>query len=77
MGKLLLQRVLHWTSILTSHLVGKVKLVGSSVSCEGTFQHGDHRQNPHVQSFLMATDQVTVRCLALGYVVAIASCANS
>lgn len=57
-----LQRFVHWSSILTSRLVGKVKLVGSSISCEGTFLHGDptaiYRQNPHVQSYMMATDQV-------------------
>lgn len=57
-----LQRFVHWSSILTSRLVGKVKLVGSTISCEGTFLHGDptavYRQNPHVQSYVMATDQV-------------------
>ena len=57
-----LQAYVHWTSILTSRLIGKVKLVGSTISCEGTFLNGDltaaHRQNPHVQSYVMATDQV-------------------
>lgn len=47
---------------MTSRLVGKVKLVGSSISCEGTFLNGDptaiYRQNPHVQSYMVATDQV-------------------
>ena len=56
------QAFLHWTGILTSRLVGKVKLVGSTISCEGTFKNGDltaeRRENPHVQSYVMATDQV-------------------
>ena len=62
-----LQSFVHWTNILTSRLVGKVKLVGSTISCEGTFLHGDsttdRRQYPHVQSYLMATDQVLVSSL--------------
>ncbi|KAA6422349.1 MAG: hypothetical protein FRX49_07819, partial [Trebouxia sp. A1-2] len=57
----------HWTSILTSRLIGKVKLVGSSISCEGTFLSGDltaaRRQNPHVQSYVMATDQEGLKVL--------------
>ena len=57
-----LQGFVHWTSLLTSRLIGKVKLVGSTISCEGTFLNGDltaaRRQNPHVQSYVMATDQV-------------------
>lgn len=57
-----LQKFVHWSSILTSRLAGKVKLVGSTISCEGTFLHGNvtavRRQNPHVQSYVMATDQV-------------------
>ena len=59
-----LQAFLHWTGILTSRLVGKVKLVGSTISCEGTFKNGDlsaeRRENPHVQSYVMATDQVQI-----------------
>ena len=58
-----LQAFVHWTSILTSRLIGKVKLVGSTISCEGTFLNGDltaaRRQNPHVQSYVMATDEVS------------------
>lgn len=58
----LLQKFVHWSSILTSRLTDKVKLVGSTISCEGTFLHGnltaERRQNPHVQSYMMATDQV-------------------
>ncbi|KAL3163355.1 hypothetical protein ABBQ32_009744 [Trebouxia sp. C0010 RCD-2024] len=57
----------HWSSILTSRLVGNVKLVGSSISCESTFLHGDltasRRQNPHVQSYMMATDQEGLKIL--------------
>ena len=58
---MLLQAFVHWSSILASRLTSKVKLVGSTISCEGTFQNGDltaaRRQNPHVQSYIMATDQ--------------------
>lgn len=64
-----MQAFVHWTSVLTSRLVGKVKLVGSTISCEGTFLNGDltsaRRQNPHVQSYVMATDQVHIAVAVL------------
>ena len=64
-----LQSFVHWTGILTSRLVGKVKLVGSTISCEGTFLHGNisapYRQHPHVQSYAMATDQVQSKCVTM------------
>lgn len=43
----------------------QVKLVGSTISCEPFFESADKskdlRQNPHVQSYVIATDKV---CLA-------------
>ena len=40
----------------------QVKLVGSTISCEAYHESGDiHkplRQNPHVQSYIVSTDQV-------------------
>ena len=52
----------HWSRILSERLRGEVKLVGSTISCEGAFKGGvltgEKRQNPHVQSYIVATDQV-------------------
>ena len=57
-----LQAGLHWSKLLTSRLGPRVKLVGSTISCEPAWQGGNTtgapRQNPHVQSYVMATDQV-------------------
>jgi hypothetical protein len=43
-----------------SSLVGDVKAVGPAISCEGSPYKGDPssewRRNPHVQSYLVATD---------------------
>ena len=43
-------------------LRGQVKLVGSTISCEPFFESADKskdlRQNPHVQSYVVATDKV-------------------
>ena len=40
----------------------QVKLVGSTISCEGAHEfggvNGRGRHNPHVQSYVLATDQV-------------------
>lgn len=40
----------------------QVKLVGSTISCEGVHEFGGlsgrGRHNPHVQSYIVATDQV-------------------
>ena len=40
----------------------QVKLVGSTISCEGAHEFGGSsgrgRHNPHVQSYVVATDQV-------------------
>ncbi|KXZ52810.1 hypothetical protein GPECTOR_8g196 [Gonium pectorale] len=57
----------HWTVPFTSRLVGDVKLVGPTVSCEGSPLNGDFRgkwrYNPHVQSYVVATDQVGLQVL--------------
>lgn len=57
-----LQGYVHWTEPFTSRLVGDVKLVGPTISCEGSPLNGDFRgkwrHNPHVQSYVVATDQV-------------------
>jgi hypothetical protein len=49
-------------SAFTSRLNEDVKLVGSTISCEGSPLHGKRsgrwRRNPHVQSYAVATDQV-------------------
>ena len=49
--------------MFTDKLSTDVKLVGSTISCEGSHAGGDPnkelRQNPHVQSYAVATDQVS------------------
>lgn len=60
---LAMQGKLHWTLPLLSRLTAHVKLVGPSISCEGSPLNGDFsgkwRHNPHVQSYVVATDQVS------------------
>jgi hypothetical protein len=60
---LLCQGRMHWMSAFTSRLTGSVKLVGSTISCEGSPLHGQQkgrwRRNPHVQSYAVATDKVS------------------
>ncbi|KAL6766934.1 hypothetical protein ACKKBG_A37960 [Auxenochlorella protothecoides x Auxenochlorella symbiontica] len=60
-------RALHWTEVLTSRLTDQVKLVGSTISCEGTWKDGvltgEKRQNPHIQSYVVAMDQVSLNVL--------------
>lgn len=55
---MLLQGRFHFTEALTAKLVGDVKLVGPTINCEGAAKltSGEHRQNPHVQSYAVATD---------------------
>ena len=52
--------------MFTDKLSKDVKLVGSTISCEGSHAGGDPnkelRQNPHVQSYAVATDQVSCMC---------------
>ena len=55
---------MHWSQILTSRLTtSDVKLVGATISCEPCWQGGNtanaKRHNAHVQSYFMATDQVS------------------
>lgn len=58
----LLQKRIHWTTAFTSRLTAHVKLVGSTISCGRIHKHNKpelpFRSNPHVQSYMMATDQV-------------------
>ena len=57
------QETVHWSQILTSRLTTHVKLVGATISCEPCWQGGNtanaKRHNAHVQSYFMATDQVS------------------
>ena len=56
-----------WSRIFTDKLNDKVKLVGSTISCEGAPLGGnidnEWRQNPHVQSYVLATDQIGLAVL--------------
>ncbi|EIE24703.1 hypothetical protein COCSUDRAFT_14419 [Coccomyxa subellipsoidea C-169] len=58
---------LHWSKLLTLRLSSTVKLVGSTISCEPAWEGGntanEKRQNAHVQSYVMATDQVGLKAL--------------
>lgn len=57
----------HWTTIFTERISDTVKLVGPTISCEGAARNGDPvgpwRRNPHVQSYVIATDQVGLSIL--------------
>ncbi len=46
--------------MLTSRINDEVKLVGPTISCEGTDATDTRagRRNPHVQSYVVAMDQV-------------------
>jgi hypothetical protein len=60
------QNQLRWQQLLVGKLNEKVKLVGATISCEGSpFEgkvDGEWRTNPHVQSYVLATDQVRTCC---------------
>jgi hypothetical protein len=62
-----MQGHVHWTDVLFSKLSDTVKLVGPTINCEGAPFNGDPQQhwrkNPHVQSYLVATDQVGITLL--------------
>lgn len=51
-----------WQRLLTDRLSDRVKVVGPTISCEGSPPGGRvtevWRVNPHVQSYVLATDQV-------------------
>ncbi len=59
-----MQGLISWQELLLNKLAGNVKLVGATISCEGSpFEGniaGEWRTNPHVQSYVIATDQVGV-----------------
>ena len=61
------QNTLAWSRIFTDKLNDEVKLVGSTISCEGAPLDGNvenhWRQNPHVQSYVLATDQIGLEVL--------------
>lgn len=54
-----------WQDLLINKLTDKVKLVGPTISCEGSPYQGngagEWRTNPHVQSYVLATDQVGLK----------------
>ncbi|KAK9816513.1 hypothetical protein WJX72_001363 [[Myrmecia] bisecta] len=60
-------REMHWSQIYTNKLSDKVKLVGSTISCEpawrGSNRANEMRQIAHVQSYVIATDQVGLKVL--------------
>lgn len=62
-----LQGLVHWSDVLFSKLSDTVKLVGPTINCEGAPEKGDvnahWRKNPHVQSYLVATDRVGLNLL--------------
>ena len=69
-GPACMQKKLHWSRVFTARLTKDVKLVGSTISCEAAYMGGNlsnlARRNPHVQSYIMATDQVlyaAISCL--------------
>lgn len=53
---------MRWHELITSRITDTVKLVGPTISCEGSPKdgnvNGEWRTNPHVQSYVLATDQV-------------------
>ena len=50
---------LNWLNIFTSKISDVVKVVGPTISCESTGQSlGLYKQNPHVQSYAIATDKL-------------------
>lgn len=57
-----MQKGLHWSRVFTARLSEDAKLVGSTISCETAYMGGkpgnEARHNAHVQSYIMATDQV-------------------
>ncbi len=58
---------MHWTEPFIRRLRGDVKLVGPTISCEGSPLNGDvrgrWRRNPHVQSYAIATDRASAETL--------------
>lgn len=54
--------MIKWQDVLIGRIDARVKLVGPTISCEGSPPGGRVREkwrvNPHVQSYVLATDQV-------------------
>lgn len=54
--------MISWQELLLNKITSTVKLVGPTISCEGSpFEGniaGEWRTNPHVQSYVIATDKV-------------------
>ena len=52
----------HWTTLYTSRINDTIKLVGSTINCQPVYWRSNPankvRHNPHVQSYVVATDQV-------------------
>lgn len=63
---------MHFTDLMTSKLVGSVKLVGPTIKCTGERKPGRGMGlvNPQVQSHAFATDSVGLRLLKDGGVFA-------
>lgn len=61
------QGKVHWADVLFSKLNDEVKLVGPTINCEGSPLSGNPastwRRNPHVQSYVVATDRVGMQLL--------------
>eukprot|EP01026_Neomeris_dumetosa_P033245 TRINITY_DN2648_c1_g2_i2.p1 TRINITY_DN2648_c1_g2~~TRINITY_DN2648_c1_g2_i2.p1 ORF type:complete len:379 (-),score=31.30 TRINITY_DN2648_c1_g2_i2:28-1068(-) len=57
-----IKKIVRWVDLLLAKLNDRVKLVGPTVNCEGSPKDGDPsgewRTNPHVQSYVMATDRI-------------------
>ncbi len=53
-------RDVHWTRAFVRKLAGDVKLVGATINCGGAYALS--AQQPHVQSYAVAMDQVLSGC---------------
>ena len=62
-----MQGHVHWADVLFSKITEEVKLVGPTINCEGSPQGGNPantwRKNPHVQSYVVATDRIGMQIL--------------
>lgn len=66
-GSQRVQGHVHWADVLFSKITEEVKLVGPTINCEGSPQGGNPantwRKNPHVQSYVVATDRIGMQIL--------------
>eukprot|EP00891_Asterochloris_glomerata_P004976 jgi/Astpho2/4976/fgenesh1_pg.00070_%23_29_t len=51
---------MHWTAAFTSRITDSVKLVGSTINCGRAYEMAP---TPHVQTYVVATDQVGLKVL--------------